>query len=125
MVVFGVLRDPKGGTFGGRNFSKRLVLQSVGGGERVDAVSYCFGHFGAVFLILAVFGAVFGSWTPQRNGTSRTRKLGLGPLWGSTFEGWRWQGGLEFWFWALWGARGAFFWFWYRWSGLQCGREKG
>ena len=77
---FGVFRHPKKGTFGNRNFSKRLILQSVGKNEQMDAVSYCFGHFKAVFQILAVFGAVFGNWTPQKNGTSRTRKLNLRPL---------------------------------------------
>ena len=89
MAVLGVLRDPKKGTFGNRNFSKRLILQSVGKNEQMDAVSYCFGHFKAVFQILAVFGAVFGNWTPQKNGTSRTRKLNLRPLWKSTFKSWR------------------------------------
>ena len=63
--VFGVLRDPK-------NFSKRLILQSVGKNEQMDAVSYCFGNFKAVFQILAVFGAVFGNWTVKKNGTFRT-----------------------------------------------------
>ena len=56
MAVFGVLRDPKKGTFGNRNFSKRLILQSVGQNEQMDAVSYSFGHFKAVFQVLAVFG---------------------------------------------------------------------
>ena len=80
MADFGVLRDPKKGTFGNRNFSKRLILQSVGKNEQMDAVSYCFGCFKAVFQILAVFGAVFGNWMPKKNGTSRTRKLNLRPL---------------------------------------------
>ena len=80
MAVFGVLRDPKKGTFGNQNFSKRLILQSVAKKEQMEAVSDWFGHFKAVFQILAVFGAVFGNWTVKKNGTSRTRKLNLRPL---------------------------------------------
>ena len=59
-----------------------LSLQGLAfeGDSQNDAVSYCFGHFKAVFQILAVFGAVFGNWTPKKNGTSRTRKLNLRPL---------------------------------------------
>merc|ERR1712008_487297 len=58
-AIFGVFRHPKKGTFGNRNFSKRLILQSVGKNEQMDAVSYCFGHFKAVF---SDFGRFWGGF---------------------------------------------------------------
>ena len=57
--ILGCQKTPKTAVFCNRNFSKRLILQLVGKDEQMDAVSYCFGHFKAVFQILAVFGGDF------------------------------------------------------------------